>query len=101
MADPYVDAIAVATRPSARPRAGAVARWQAARAPIVTNLRHVSVRLADDFARKLLPMCDGTRSVADLAVATRDAAPAAEAAQPQAAVERRLAQFASAALLEA
>ena len=46
-------------------------------------------------------MCDGTRSVADLAVATRDAAPAAEAAQPQATVERRLAQFASAALLEA
>ena len=101
MADPYVDALAVATRPSARPRAGAVARWQAGRAPLVTNLRHVSVRLADDFARALLPLCDGTRPAADLAAATRDAVPAAEASNPQAAVERRLAQFASAALLEA
>lgn len=101
MADPYVDALAVATRPTARPRAGAVARWQATRGTLVTNLRHVSVRLADDFARRLLPLCDGTRSAADLAAATRGAVPAAEAAQPQAAVERRLAQFASAALLEA
>jgi len=101
IADPYVDALAVATRPSARPRAGAVARWQAAHRPLVTNLRHVSVRLADDLARAILPLCDGTRSAADLAAATRGAVPAAEAPQPQAAVERRLAQFASAALLEA
>jgi len=101
MADPYVDALAVATQPTARPRAGGVARWQASHGPLVTNLRHISVRLADDFARTLLPLCDGTRSASEIAAAARDAVPAAEAAQPQAAVERRLAQFASAALLEA
>jgi hypothetical protein len=67
----------------------------------VTNLRHVSVRLADEFARALLPLCDGTRTAAELAAVAGGAVPAAEAAAPQAAVERRLAQFASAALLDA
>ncbi|CAG1005623.1 putative protein RP789 [Burkholderiales bacterium] len=101
VADPYADALALSTRPSARPRAGAVARWQASRLPLVTNQRHVSVRLADDFARALLPLCDGTRTQAELLARVRAAVPAAEAADPKAAVERRLAQFASAALLDA
>ena len=101
LADPYVDPIGLATRPSAKPRVAALARWQASRGPLVTNLRHVSVRLADEFARALLPLCDGTRTAAELAAVAGGAVPAAEAAAPQAAVERRLAQFASAALLDA
>ena len=100
-ADLHVAPLAIATRPSARPRASAVARWQATRRPFVANLRHVGVRLADDAARALLPLCDGTRPVVERVSAARSSLPAAEAADARAAVERRLAQFASAALLEA
>ncbi len=100
-ADLHIAPLAIAKRPGARPRASAVARWQATRRTFVANLRHVGVRLADDAARALLPLCDGTRAIAELVAATRTSLPAAEAAHPRAAVERRLAQFASAALLEA
>ena len=78
-----------------------MARWQATRRQFVANLRHVGVRLADDTARALLPLCDGNRTVPEIVAAARAALPAPEAADPRAAVERRLAQFASAALLEA
>lgn len=98
-ADLHVAPMAIATRPTARPRASAVARWQATRRAFVANLRHVGVRLADDAARALLPLCDGTRTVPELVAASRAALPGNE--DPRAAVERRLAQFASAALLEA
>jgi len=101
VADLHVAALPIASRPTRRPAARAVARWQAQRRPFVANLRHVGVRLADDFARTLLPLCDGTRSVDALVAALRTAIPAAEAGDPRAAVEKRLAQFASAALLEA
>jgi SAM-dependent methyltransferase len=101
MADPYVDALAVATVASARPRASVVARWQAPRSPLVTNLRHVNVRLADELARAVLAQCDGTRTIAEIVLAVHDALPPAETATPQAAVERRLAQLASAALFDA
>ena len=100
-ADLHVAPLAIATRPGARPRASVVARWQATRRQFVANLRHVGVRLADDTARALLPLCDGNRTVPELVAAARAALPAPEAADPRAAVERRLAQFASAALLEA
>ncbi|MEO8487302.1 MAG: class I SAM-dependent methyltransferase [Betaproteobacteria bacterium] len=100
-ADLHVAPLAIATRPTVRPRASAVARWQAQRRTFVANLRHVGVRLADDCARALLPLCDGKRSAAELAIALVGAVPAVEARDPRAAVERRLAQFASAALLEA
>ena len=100
-ADPFVDALAVAARPSERPRASALARWQATRLPLVVNLRHESVRLADDCAREALARCDGTRTVDEIARDLRGAIPAAEAGEPRAAVLRRLAQLASAALLEA
>ena len=59
------------------------------------------MRLVDDCARALLPLCDGTRNVPELAAALRPAIPALEAGTPREAVERRLAQFASAALLRA
>ena len=73
----------------------------AQRRPLVANLRHVGVRLADDCARALLPLCDGTRSIDALVMAASSAVPATEASDVRAAVEKRLAQFASAALLEA
>ena len=101
LADPYVDALAIAARPSLRPRASAVSRWQAARGSIVTNLRHTGARLADDCARSVLVVCDGTRTATEIAAAVRPAIPSDEARDPQAAVARRLGQLASAALLEA
>jgi hypothetical protein len=101
LADLHVAPLPIAPRPTKRPAARAVARWQAQRRPFVANLRHVGVRLADDCARALLPLCDGSRGVAELVAAVRASIPAAEAADPQAAVEKRLAQFASAALLTA
>ena len=44
-----------------RPEASAVARWQAARGPDLTNLRHEPVRLDDPLGRALVRLCDGTR----------------------------------------
>jgi len=101
LADLHVAALPIASRPTRRPTARAVARWQAQRRPFVANLRHVGVRLADDCARALLPLCDGTRSIDALVMAASPAVPATEASDVRAAVEKRLAQFASAALLEA
>jgi len=45
---------------AARPVASALARLQAVSGPYVTSLRHQSVGL-DEFARRLLPLLDGTR----------------------------------------
>lgn len=53
--------IPVAQHVSERPRAFGVARWQAARSDIVTNLRHEGVRLDEDDARQVLAAADGTR----------------------------------------
>jgi hypothetical protein len=49
-----------------RPEASAVARWQAARGPEITNLRHDPVRLDDLLGRMLVRLCDGTRDRAGL-----------------------------------
>ena len=46
--------------PSERPVASPLARWQAARGAMVTNLRHEHTKV-DDFAQRLLPHLDGTR----------------------------------------
>jgi SAM-dependent methyltransferase len=51
---------------SARPEASPVARWQAARGPELTNLRHDPVRLDDPLGRALVSLCDGTRDRAAL-----------------------------------
>jgi hypothetical protein len=50
-----------------RPEASPVARWQAARGPELTNLRHEPVRLEDPFGRFLVRLCDGARNRAALA----------------------------------
>jgi hypothetical protein len=49
-----------------RPLASAFARRQAAASPIVTNLRHTTIRL-DGALHPFLPLLDGQRSVAELA----------------------------------
>jgi SAM-dependent methyltransferase len=54
------------TVPGARPEATPVARWQAARGPELTNLRHDPVRLDDPLGRFLIRVCDGTRDRAAL-----------------------------------
>ena len=53
--------------PGARPRASAVARYQAERGTEVTNLCHRTVRIDDDEGRRLLVSLDGTRDRAALA----------------------------------
>ena len=42
-----------------RPATSALARWQAARGPELTNLRHEPVRLNDPLGRMLIRLCDG------------------------------------------
>ncbi len=49
-----------------RPEASPVARWQAARGPELTSLRHEPVRLDDPLGRFLVRLCDGTRDRAAL-----------------------------------
>ena len=44
-----------------RPETSLVARWQAARGPELTSLRHEPVRLEDPLGRLLIRLCDGTR----------------------------------------
>ena len=101
IAEPSTHPITPAILPSARPRASAVARAQASRVEFIASLRHIGVRLADDTARTLLPLCDGTRTHAELASALVRAGAVAPGADTAALVERHLAQFASAALFEA
>lgn len=79
-----------------RPAAFPVARWQAARREILTNLRHEGVRLDDDVAFALLAGCDGTRDRHALAaLVPAGAGPAGEV------VDHYLERFALAALLVA
>ena len=58
-----------ATAAGERPEASPVARWQAARGPELTNLRHDPVRLEDPLGLALIRLCDGTRDRAALAAA--------------------------------
>jgi len=51
----------IAARPSDRPQAGPVARWQAAEGHVVVNLRHQCYEL-DGLSRAVLALLDGARS---------------------------------------
>jgi SAM-dependent methyltransferase len=62
----HVWAPAIATAPSERPFASALARWQAAAGPRITNLRHGSVDVPDELGRRLITLLDGTRDRAAL-----------------------------------
>jgi hypothetical protein len=59
------------TTPGGAPRASALARHQARAGAVVTNLRHVSVRIEDDLGRRLVTLLDGTRDRAALAADLR------------------------------
>jgi SAM-dependent methyltransferase len=94
----------LAAAPGERPRASALARHQAATGDLVTNLRHVGVRLEDDLARRLVALLDGTRDRAALAVALRAHLQASGATVPGDlgdALERALQGLAAHALLQA
>jgi hypothetical protein len=58
---------ALTTTPGETPEASPLARHQARAGDMVTNLRHVSVRIEDDLGRELVTLLDGTRDRAALA----------------------------------
>jgi SAM-dependent methyltransferase len=62
----HVWAPALATAPSERPVASALARLQAAEGTRVTTLRHTSVEVTDELGRRLIGLLDGTRDRAAL-----------------------------------
>jgi hypothetical protein len=57
---------ALTTTPGETPEASPLARHQARSGDMVTNLRHVSVRIEDDLGRELVTLLDGTRDRAAL-----------------------------------
>jgi hypothetical protein len=59
------------TTPGDAPRTSPLARHQARGGPVVTNLRHASVRIEDDLGRRLVTLLDGTRDRAALAADLR------------------------------
>jgi SAM-dependent methyltransferase len=56
----------IATAPSERPVASAVARLQAAAGSRITNLRHGTIDVPDELGRRLIGLLDGTRDRAAL-----------------------------------
>jgi hypothetical protein len=58
---------ALTTTPGELPEASPLARHQARAGDMVTNLRHVSVRIEDDLGRELVTLLDGTRDRTALA----------------------------------
>jgi hypothetical protein len=57
----YLQPATLVTGGSERPVASPVARAMAATRARVVNLRHEMVNLSDSFARRLVPLLDGTR----------------------------------------
>jgi SAM-dependent methyltransferase len=87
----HVWAPEIATAPSERPVASALARVQAAAGPRITNLRHGSIEVPDDLGRRLITLLDGTR---DRAALLR------ELGRPAGELERSLEGLARIAVLE-
>ena len=92
---------ALVTTPGARPKASALARYQATRGEDLTSLAHARVRIADPNARRLLGMLDGTRDVPALVAAMTAAWPGGVRPQAAAFVTHALEQFGKLALLAA
>jgi SAM-dependent methyltransferase len=87
-----------------RPEASPLARHQARSGPLVTNLRHTSVRIEDDLGRRLVVLLDGTRDRARLLQELRAFLSDAGAEVPgdlEAGLERSLQGLARLALLRA
>jgi SAM-dependent methyltransferase len=82
----------LASTPSARPRASALARLQATEGSRITNLRHATLEVTDDLGRHLIRLLDGTRDRPALLH---------ELDRPPDELERSLDGLAAAALLEA
>ena len=88
----HVWAPQLATTPSERPIASALARLQATEGTRVTNLRHATVEVTDDLGRHLIRLLDGTRDRPALLH---------ELGRPADELDRSLTGLAAAALLEA
>jgi len=97
----YTEPPPLASSPGERPRAGAVARWQAARQPNLTNLRHEPLRLDDPHALALLAAMDGSRTRDDLAAVLGARLAEDERAQAGERVATYLSQFTLHGLLAA
>jgi SAM-dependent methyltransferase len=93
----HASAPRLAHRPGERPEASPLARHQAAEGDLVTSLRHGSVRLEDELARRLVALLDGTRDRAALAAEMQPDA----GADVEPALERSLDSLARLALLVA
>jgi SAM-dependent methyltransferase len=98
-ADLYLHPPPLAASPGERPLASTVARWQAARGPLLTNLRHETFRMDDPAALRLLVLLDGTRTTAELARALAPTLADAQRAHAHGTVVDYLAQFALHGLL--
>ncbi len=82
-----------------RPKASAVARWQARRGTAVTNLQHETMQVRDANALRLLALLDGSRTRGELATAMADALPGWEQPRVAQRIDEYLAQFGKLALL--
>jgi SAM-dependent methyltransferase len=58
---PHAGPLRTATDPGERPRASALARWQAAQGPDLTSLAYSTVRMEEPAARLLITLLDGER----------------------------------------
>jgi SAM-dependent methyltransferase len=95
--DVHSSPLPIVTRAGTRPRAWAVARWQAAQSmPWVTSLRHEGVQVDEAPGRAILAACDGTRDRRELVAASGLADVDAPAR-----VDHYLGRFALTGLLEA
>ena len=83
-----------------RPRASAVARFQARTEPYVTNLCHETVQLEDGLSEHLLRALDGTRDRQQLLEELRAIADPEQTAALEQDLERSLQGLAKLALLE-
>jgi SAM-dependent methyltransferase len=97
----HIHAPTMALRPSSRPEASALARYQARTREDVTNLLHMRVRIPEPNAQRLLTLADGSRDRAQLEAAMMSAAPGIDRARAASFVEQTLKQFARLALLVA
>ncbi len=59
LAPPFV------TELTERPRISGLARWMASHSDYVVTLNHVTIRFEDPVSRRLVQLCDGTRTMRD------------------------------------
>jgi protein-lysine methyltransferase-like protein len=69
---PHAGPLRAAREPGERPRASALARWQAAQGADLTTLAYTGVRMEEPAARTLLRLLDGTRDRAGIRAALRE-----------------------------